>query len=434
MGNNVQYGPASIQGNKPKPVSSEGIKNQINTGIFKSLKVGEVRDIILNEKHPEFAKQGQWASIGTIEFKDYKSKTGGKTYAKPYFANYSAYPLVNEYVLIFTLPNLYTLDQKDSNSYFYLPSINIFNNPHVNPLPDVRTSQLPINFPTPNQIANGFPIEVEPQVNVNSIELNSPSLNNSQKTFVEQDEMSQPLYPYAGDIIHQGRFGNAIRLGSTAYPLDQINKSRNPWSKVGKSGSPIILISNGQNIKSYTYTNENINSDDSSLYLTSNQKIELEISSKSGLNSYVNFPENLKPTSPKDYQNGSQVIINSGRLVFNAKDDHIILGSSKTIHLTSNASVNLDTKKFIAGATEQIKLGSLASSPLVKGDTLKDYLTIVFTALKQVVGVLGNDLMYPGGTGTADMGKGITSQTTSEVLQKTIENLEDILSNKTFTE
>ena len=434
MSGNVKVGPSSTRSSRVTPLSSTGIKSQIEDGILKTTQVGIVQDIILNENHPLFHTKGKWGSIGTIEFKYFKSATGGKEYAKPYFANISTYPLVNEYVLIFTLPNLNSLSSKDANSYFYLPSINIFNNPHVNPLPNIRTTNKPISIPTPNQIANGFAIENEPQVNINSVQLNSPSSNNTQKTFIEKDEASQPLYPYAGDIIHQGRFGNTIRLGSTSRPVDQINKSRNPWSTTGENGSPIVLISNGQNLKGFKYTNENINVDDSSLYLTSTQKINLELSSKAEKTSYSKFPQNLIPTSPKDYKNSPQIIINSGRLVFNAKNDHIILGSSKSIHLTSTHSINVDTKQCIIGATQKINLGSRASSPLVKGDTLETYLRIILTSLKQIVEVIGTDLQYPGGTGTVDMGKGITSESTSKVLKTISDNLQDILSTKSFTE
>ena len=49
-----------------------------------------------------------------------------------------------------------------------------------------------------------------------------------------------------------------------------------------------------------------------------------------------------KPTSPDIYQ-GKQVIINSDRLLFNAKDDAILLFSNKAIGFSTNGSIHFDT-------------------------------------------------------------------------------------------
>ena len=49
-----------------------------------------------------------------------------------------------------------------------------------------------------------------------------------------------------------------------------------------------------------------------------------------------------KPDAPGIYQ-GKQVIINSDRLLFNAKDDAILLFSSKVIGFSTNGSIHFDT-------------------------------------------------------------------------------------------
>ena len=49
-----------------------------------------------------------------------------------------------------------------------------------------------------------------------------------------------------------------------------------------------------------------------------------------------------KPDAPGIYQ-GNQVIINSDRLLFNAKDDSILLFSSRAIGLSTNGSIHFDT-------------------------------------------------------------------------------------------
>ena len=115
------------------------------------------------------------------------------------------------------------------------------------------------------------------------------------ETFKEKDFI-KPLRPFEGDNILEGRFGNTIRLGSTSKPL-------NPWSRNGENSDPIIIIRNGQfnntNDDTFIPNVENINNDDSSIYLTSNQNISnFEVASKN-MQSYVKGAD--KPyISPED--------------------------------------------------------------------------------------------------------------------------------------
>ena len=51
-----------------------------------------------------------------------------------------------------------------------------------------------------------------------------------------------------------------------------------------------------------------------------------------------------KPEAPELYQ-GNQVLINSDRLVFNAKTDCILLFSDKVIGFSTNGSFHFDTSK-----------------------------------------------------------------------------------------
>ena len=80
----------------------------------------------------------------------------------------------------------------------------------------------------------------------------------------------------------EGRFGNSIRFGST---IDN-NKTphSSPWSNEGSKGNPITIIRNGQRDQPshtqdtyhqefYTPVTEDINGDDSSIYLCSSQQI-----------------------------------------------------------------------------------------------------------------------------------------------------------------
>jgi hypothetical protein len=67
---------------------------------------------------------------------------------------------------------------------------------------------------------------------------------------------------------------------------------------------------------------------------------------------------------------GKQILINSGRLVFNTTQDHLLLTSKKSINLNAISSVNIDTKEHIV-KSDMIKLGSKeATEPILKGNAL----------------------------------------------------------------
>ena len=139
-----------------------------------------------------------------------------------------------------------------------------------------------------------------------------------------------------------------------------------------------------------------------------------------------------KPDSPNKYA-GKQVIINSDRLVFNAKKDHILISGEESVNLSSNGSLNFDTKQFVIDAGE-IKLGSKgAKESVVKGDTLYNDLYHMLTGLIQVVKTLEDAQMWPGGAPTTDAGTSTVAAITSHTLTTRRDNLKKILSTKVKT-
>ena len=82
------------------------------------------------------------------------------------------------------------------------------------------------------------------------------------------------------------------------------------------------------------------------------------------------------PFAPAFPYNGNQIIIDSGRIMLNAKDDAILILGNKTIGLSSPGSINLDTDTSVIVNSPKIKLGIGIDSdhPLVKGDVLVDLL------------------------------------------------------------
>ncbi len=87
------------------------------------------------------------------------------------------------------------------------------------------------------------------------------------------------------------------------------------------------------------------------------------------------------PDSPNIYQ-GKQVIINSDRLIFNAKDDSILLFSDKAIGFSTNGSFNFDTSdkedsKFIVNSPNiyfGLKDGNVPTEPVILGNKMKEWM------------------------------------------------------------
>jgi len=225
-----------------------------------NLEVVRVQDIILDIDHPRATSLGGVDAIGTIFFAEISTNKGLSNPEKlptaiPLFSFQKYFPLINELVLVLD-GDINTDTKSKQRIKYYLPTMNIWNSPQHNAMP---LTEYYINTGNFSNTQNG--IIKTPQDNSLNIPLG--------KTFQEKDFI-KPLRPFEGDNILEGRLGNSIRLGSTSKPL-------NPWSQNGENSDPITIIRNGQynNINDDTFNPniEDINNDDSSIYLTSNQNI-----------------------------------------------------------------------------------------------------------------------------------------------------------------
>ena len=176
----------------------------------------------------------------------------------PLFPNNQSYPLINETVVILPLISNNSSNNSIDTTYYYISTINLWNSVETNPLVLNNTSDF------------------------------KPG------TYFNEKGTINPLYSFEGDYIIEGRFGNSIRLGNTVpnntAPLN------NNWSKTGSLGDPITIISNGLHSISPSFNSitEDINSDKSSIYLTSTQQLPIEVSSQ---NDYLSYSS--PPTSPQ---------------------------------------------------------------------------------------------------------------------------------------
>lgn len=372
-----------------------------------------VLSIVLNESHPRFQELGQWNALGTIEYEDVINPLPSPSLptAKPALSNNKKLPLINEIVYLLTLPDT-NIDTISSNSEkYYIDVVSLWNHPHHNAYPTTPNSLPPSQQKDYIQTQLGNVRRVTDQ----STEI---FLGN---TFKERANI-HPILPFEGDVIYEGRWGNSIRIGSTVL------NNPNNWSTTGSDGDPVMIIRNGQGNQSqegWIPVVEDINNDESSIYLTSTQKIPINTSSKN----YLSYKTN-PPTNPSQFS-GKQIILNSGRLVFNSTTDHVLLSSNKSINLNAIDGVNIDTP-ITTIQSKQVKIGSKnATEPLLLGNKTIDTLNNLISNLNGFITICTSLVSTPPGTPLVPLNAAATQL--SQQLLKIQSNLEKLKSNSSYT-
>ena len=382
--------------------NSNTVGNTEELGILNDKMVtARVVDISLNSNSQLFNQTGQWGGIGTIQYQLVSTPTSpivsnqslSSNLAKPLFPQFKNYPLVNELVILFRLPTTGDSQATGTYNYYYLNSIGIWNHPEQNGIPNVYSTN---TTESPSQNKSNDSIELgniqQPSGTSFQLDLNG----NSGGDYIEKGNI-RPILSFIGDQIFEGRFSNSLRLGSTSPSQGSV---ANNWSTTGEIGSPITILRNGQpkdlGEPGWLPVTENINTDLSSIYLTSTQQIPIDVSvasSTTGGGTSVPFSNIIKetPQSPKSY-NQQQIILNSGRLIFNTNVDSILMSSQKSIAMESveglgikslEGNVNLLSPKGIVSlgrqnATESLVLGDAF---ITQFSSLLENLDILLTAL-----------------------------------------------------
>jgi hypothetical protein len=378
----------STKGTTSSP-NINGAQDQIST-LKGQMVAARVTDIVLDENHPKFKDVGEWNGIGAIfyQFVNQSGTTTDSSYALPYDSQQKIYPLVNEIVLLFSLPNQQMGVNTANQSYFYLKPLGIWNHPHHDAYPNLVTS----NNPQQSQDYKATDQGIVRRVTDDSteIELNSP-VNPSQNTFVEKADI-HPLMPYMGDSLLEGRHGQSLRFGSTAKSQSEIS---NNWSAAGTNGDPITILRNGQPTKvsdrGWIPIVENISQDLSSIYLTSYQKIPFSIANEN----FISYT--TPPTTPAQYTN-PQIIFNSDRIVINAKNDSVLISGQNSVGLSSNGSVNIESTSEINIVSKLTRLGNKnANQSVLRGDETVEYLKILINELQNIAEALKVVQDWPSG-------------------------------------
>jgi hypothetical protein len=376
-----------------------------------------VTDIILDENHPKYNKG--LSQLGTIEGN--KVSPDGTVDTKIINANPSPngmfkYPTVNEYVVAWRTvsPN------EPSGMWVYGNPVSVWGilSPNVSPFP---TSTLDLTPPSQKldytQVEAGAFNVVDNTVQ--EISFNSPNAP-SQATFIEKTNI-HPLMPFMGDIIYEGRWGNSLRFGSTTKSKSTY---RNNWSTSGKNGDPITILRNGQPRNATDFgaepITENIKNDLSSIYLTSYQKLPFSIANEE----FKSYVKSLEPILPSSFTS-PQIIANSSRVIINAKDDSVLISGQKSVGISSNDSINIESKQVYMDSTD-IKLGSVnASQPVLKGNDTVELLKQLTTIMQGLSQILQVSQIYPEGVPIPDAASLVISGQANDALKAIMNRLND---------
>ncbi len=345
--------------------------------------VARVVDVVTDESHPFFESYGD---IGAIRYRllDSSGKEGdlrSLDLAYPIDRNIFSFPLTGEVVQLYVGPKAQdVVDIADSTKIYYGSSLAIWNHPHFNAHPDPGLREGDPN-PGPGVIERGD---------------------------------IYPMLPFMGDVLIEGRHGQSIRMtGVRANQQPLVNSQNN--------GKALTIIRNGQKESKlpqaladftedgYTPQVEDINNDRTSIYLTSDHIIPL-IPANEERGSFLNFgPLNT------DLYRGAQAIIQSDRIVLNAREESVLLSgkqnvaiNSSNVHLDGTDRIVLDAKKIYIGSqafklrNAPMRVGPAESlqQPAVLGGHAETILLEILEALTELIEALGAvkkpDIWIPG--------------------------------------
>jgi hypothetical protein len=95
-------------------------------------------------------------------------------------------------------------------------------------------------------------------------------------------------------------------------------------------------------------------------------------------------PPTLNYTNP-------QIVLNTGRILLNSKQDSILLSSAKVIGLSAQESINLQSTNDVILYGKKVLLGGpQATQPVLKGEDTVEQLKQVLTTLNELLKIFEN--------------------------------------------
>ena len=378
--------------------SLAGVEQRLRSTEFYELEATEVIDVILNEEDLPLEADGTptYSLIGAIKGRmvnsQHKQPESRLGWIQPMDANIKQYPLIGEYVIV----------GRYLGRYYYAQTINMLGSPNSNSYPGYSGDKASLTDNTTRRHAHNRSREVGATKTPNKAASGEVTVGDP----FEPNPLIRQLQPTFGDVIFNGRLGQSIRFGSNPDTLEPNILIRagqlTDAEAFGKTADVDDLKDNAN--KPVT---EDINADGSSLWITSDQEVPLEVAIES----------DLTPTI-----DGKQIILNSDRLLFNAKNGgDIFCYSANDINFIATTQTVVESPKIFLGNVE-------ATEPVVKGQILVDLLL-------ELIGILDGIHTVP--TPAGPIPKLNVAQTTTGPLAKAFADIKgkvkDILSEQNFT-
>lgn len=309
---------------------------------------GRVVDVILDSSHPKYEEYGQTLALNGVFYVPL-GQNSTEDINKPIEFAYSGevtfqkVPLKSEIVLITKDPSAQGReDNYTTKKSYWTKIVPLWNHPQHNAYPDTL------------QFGNG-PVDLGPG-------------------FIESSNIA-PLRKFLGDVLIEGRQGESLRFTS-------VKDRKTPWmTKSAESALAYLRVGQPASGDGNLSVLEDINKDESSLVLTSNHSLPLQ---------NANRKVNTWKVQPLDFSqyNGAQFVINSDRVVINAKNEHILLSSKQSIGL-SGISINIDGNDYIGLDANKIYLGRNAiqteHEPNLLGQTTVEWLSDFTTQFEHLI-------------------------------------------------
>lgn len=285
-----------------------------------------VVDVILDQFHPEYSFDAY--NVGTIKIRmftqDHSRDDELLNWAYPMDSTIQEMPLIGELVIV----------NKILGNFFYTRKLYIAHRMQENAMINLNT----VLNNRPSQLQNTIP------ANGSEISLNAHKFGK----YFKPDSRIRPLKHFEGDVLIQGRMGNSIRFGSSQMEPGNEGMAPNLILRTGQAKDVEIEACTASEI--FGLIMEDPDKDVSSIWMTSDQVIPFEQITKdigSNFRSLVN--------QPQKYDGGS-ILINSDRVMIDAKKTHVMLFANEEIYLNSYKNTSIDTDNNII-LTANINIG-----------------------------------------------------------------------------
>lgn len=231
-------------------------------------------------------------------------------------------PLIGEQVLLFSAPSTETTvgAHRGWRYYYFCP---------YNTVDDLTTSQFALMWK---------------REKIASVSGNAAAILADKKqvgyTFPTNPGRTKMLQPFEGDDIWEGRFGQSIRFtrhyntvnppGTGIYEKSALTN----W-KGSAQNDPLMILKVKKPETGSGYDLEDLTKDESSIYMTTSHKL---LKFKPG------FQKNTDVKSAPQWSSGPQIVVDSDRVIINAKQDKAFL-IGKTESVVTGKKVLMQSEK-----------------------------------------------------------------------------------------